>query len=593
METEMGVAMKPVFVVSDNIISSLGFSTAETIASIHASYTGIIRQSDTEMYPEPLPMARIDSVRLHQLLAEYGLEAYNRTEATAILSILLTNETANIDLSGEENLFLLSTTKGNIAHLSGTIPPEADTYLGYTAGRIAAYFKMKNRPVVVSNACVSGVSALTLAYRLLATGPYENIVVAGIDFVTAFTLSGFQSFKSISSEPCKPYDKARDGLSIGEGVGCILLTNNKAKIAGKKEIRILGGATTNDANHISGPSRTGDGLSLAIENALSYSGVSHRDIDFVNLHGTATVYNDEMESKALQLSALSEVPANSLKGYFGHTLGASGVIETIVCIESLRNQMLYATLGFEVLGTPEPMNVIARHRKANLQTFLKTASGFGGFNSAIVVSCRQFAQSCHSSLDVESSISKSNPRMTVIVRKNQIRRDEEIVYETALDLPFPDFIKSAYKNLGIDYPKFYKMDDLCKLAFVASEYLLKDIPGFGKQSKTKTALVFCTSVSSLDTDIRHQRTILDKNNYFPSPAVFVYTLPNILLGEIAIRNKIQGETMCFVNEKPGEKRLNEYIQLLLETTDTESVIFGEINFLAGEYGAELGILSSF
>lgn len=586
--------MKDVFVVSDNIISSLGFSTAETIDAILASRTGIAWMNNSKIYPESVLAAGIDYSRLHRLFKKYGLENQNLTEATATLSILLTNETANIDLSGEENLLLLSTTKGNIAHLTGAIPPEADTFLGHTASRIAAYFQMKNRPVVVSNACVSGVSALTLAHRLLTTGRYENIVVVGIDFVTAFTVSGFQSFKSISPKPCKPYDKARDGLSIGEGAGCLLLTNNKSRIAGKKEIRILGGATTNDANHISGPSRTGDGLSFAIENALKYAGIRAVDIDFINLHGTATVYNDEMESKALKLSGLSETPVNSLKGYLGHTLGASGVIETIICVESLRNQMLYATFGFDDLGTPEPMNVIAKHRKANLQTFVKTASGFGGFNSALVVSCRQsapdveFPDNCRKST-INSYSLKSSPSEIIVIRQNQIRRNNKMIFETPSDLLFPDFIKSAYKNLGINYPKFYKMDDLCKLAFIASEYLLENNPKFEKQNKAKTALVFCTFVSSLDTDIKHQRTILDKDNYFPSPAVFVYTLPNIMLGEIAIKNRIQGETSCFINEKPGEERLKDYIRLLWETTDTESVIFGEVNFLAGKYEAVLGI----
>ncbi|MDR2622486.1 MAG: beta-ACP synthase [Dysgonamonadaceae bacterium] len=570
---------KDVFVVSDNIISALGFTTAENIRSITEHKTGIVTVNKPGIYPEPFPAAEVNSERLQQLITGYRLTDYNLTEAAGILSILLTLEKIELDLSGEENLLILSTTKGNIAGLSGQFPPEANTFPGYTANRIAAYFKMKNKPVVVSNACVSGVTAITTATRLLETNRYKNCIVLGLDFVTAFTVSGFQSFKSISPKPCKPYDKDRDGLSIGEATGSILLTNNPLLIAGKKEIRILGGATSNDANHISGPSRTGDGLSFAIENALKYSGVAHEAVDFINLHGTATGYNDEMESKALKLSGFSELPVNSLKGYWGHTLGASGVIETIVSIESLRRQTLFATLGFETLGTPEPLNVIPEHQKAELHTFIKTASGFGGFNSAVVITDKP------RSLEKIKNVSPVFSNVVCTVQNNQIKKNGRVVFETSANATFQEFIKSAYKNLDLNYPKFYKMDDLCKSAFITFEYLVKDIPDFESLDKKKTALVFGNTTSSLDTDLKHQQSINDPSNYFPSPAVFVYTLPNIMLGEIAIRHKIQGETICFIGERTKPEDLKEYIQLLLETTDTEFIVFGKVDYLNGEYSA--------
>lgn len=577
--------VKDVFVVSDNIISSLGFTTEENIQSILKSKTGIVPLDDPAIYPEPFQAARINPPKLSQLIAKYNLTDYHLTEATAIVSILLTLEKTNIDLSGKENLLILSTTKGNIARLSGAVPPEKETYLGYTAERIAGYFQMKNPPVVVSNACVSGVTAIETAARLLEAGKYRNCIVIGIDFVTAFTVSGFQSFKSISPHPCKPYDKNRDGLSMGEGAGSILLTNDRTKVVDKQPVRIVGGATSNDANHISGPSRTGDGLSYAIENALKYSGVSRSDVDFINLHGTATIYNDEMESKALHLSGLSTVPANSLKGYFGHTLGASGVIETIVCIESLWKQKLFATLGFEELGTSEFMNIISRHSEKELHTFIKTASGFGGFNSAIVVTNQLTPTKKRHKTDLAFS------EFNYTVENNQIKKNGEIIFETAPEIPFSEFSKAAFKNLNMNYMKFYKMDDLCKLAFLNFEYLLRDMPDFEKYNQEKIAIILSNSVSSLDTDRKHQQSINDKENYFPSPAVFVYTLPNIMLGEICIKNKIQGETVCFIGEKANPQWITNYIQLLFDSTDTELVFFGEINYLAGEYQAGMSFSS--
>jgi 3-oxoacyl-(acyl-carrier-protein) synthase len=579
-EMEHNIA-KGVFVVSDNIISALGFTTAENICSIMESKTGITLVNNPEIYPEPFLAAKINLEKLQQLITIYQLSDYNLAEATGILSIILTLEKTELDLSGEENLLILSTTKGNIAGLTGAFPPEENTFLGYTANRIAAHFRMKNPPIVISNACVSGVTAIATVARLLETGRYENCVALGLDFVTAFTVSGFQSFKSISSKPCRPYDKDRDGLSIGEAVGSILLTNNSLRIADKKKIRILGGATSNDANHISGPSRTGDGLSLAIENALRYSGVAHKDIDFINLHGTATVYNDEMESKALKLSDFSAIPVNSLKGYFGHTLGASGVIETIMSIESLRNQILFGTLGFGTLGTSEDLNVNGKHQKAELHTFVKAASGFGGFNSAIVVTNQSKPQK------KVNNVSPVFSNIVYTVQNNQIKKNGQVVFEVLADMSFQKFIKLAYKNMEINYPKFYKMDDLSKLAFITFEYLVKDIHDFENLDKKKLALVFGNTVSSLDTDIKHQQSINDSGNYFPSPAIFVYTLPNIMLGEIAIRHKIQGETVCFVGEKTEPEHLKDYVQLLSEITDIEFAVFGKVNYLAGEYKAYL------
>ena len=605
---------KPVYVVSDNIISSLGFTTEENIQSILQLKTGITiprpvchTALDAETPEKPcsnyqgnaslgfalpattrhFPAARLDYKQLNLQIQKYKLTDYNLTEATAILSIIFALQSTQIDIQGDNSLLILSTTKGNIAGLSGTIPPEKDTYLGYTVRRIANYFKMKRKPTVISNACVSGVTALQTACRLLETGTMENIVVSGIDFVTPFTVSGFESLKAISEEPCKPFDAKRNGLSIGEGAATIVLTNKRNNFSGEKEIVLLGGATSNDANHISGPSRTGEGLYLAIENALNYANVDRSEIDFINLHGTATVFNDDMESKALRLSRLSGVPVNGLKGYYGHTLGASGVIETVVCIESLRNQTIYATLGLESPGTSEPMNIVNTHRKTELHTVMKTASGFGGVNSVIILSDQSKRLSLSGQSRKQSRATPVFSQNTYTIRNNQIKRNETLLFETTPELPFQKFIRHAYSNLKIDFVKFYKMDNYCKLGFLAVEYLLKDFPDFDTFDKNKRALVFCTSTSSLDTDLKHRQSISETDGYFPSPAVFVYTLPNILSGEIAIKNKIQGETICFVNENPDFERLKTYLQLLFDTTDTELAIFWKIDFLPGEYEVSL------
>jgi 3-oxoacyl-[acyl-carrier-protein] synthase-1 len=148
---------------------------------------------------------------------------------------------------------------------------------------------------------------------------------------------------------------------------------------------LSGGSVSNDANHISGPSRTGEELWLAIRRSLEQSGMDAADIDFISAHGTATRYNDEMEAKAFHLASMEHIPLNSLKGYYGHTLGAAGILESIITIHSMKENIIFPTLGYSTPGTEMPVNVVSEIRKSNLRRTLKTASGFGGCNAALIM----------------------------------------------------------------------------------------------------------------------------------------------------------------------------------------------------------------
>jgi 3-oxoacyl-[acyl-carrier-protein] synthase I len=216
---------------------------------------------------------------------------------------------------------------------------------------------------------------------MIEAGLYDHVIVAGGDLLSEFVISGFLSFQALSQEPCKPFDSERNGLSLGEGCGTIVLSNLQKR---SPAVTVSGSAITNDANHISGPSRTGEELAMAIGKALKEAGVEAGDISFISAHGTATLYNDEMESKALGIAGLSDTPVNSFKGYWGHTLGAAGVIESIATIQTLEKNRLFRSAGFEDPGVPVPLNVIRKNTDTAVQNCLKIASGFGGCNAAIV-----------------------------------------------------------------------------------------------------------------------------------------------------------------------------------------------------------------
>ena len=279
---------------------------------------------------------------------------------------------------------IVSTTKGNIDALDPNSPfNENRAYLNELAAQLKNFFQFETEPIVLSNACVSGVLAISVAKRLIKQDKFDHVFVVAGDLVTQFIISGFNAFQALSDLPCRPYCQTRSGINIGEVAASVLVTNDHS-LGVEESVIVMGDASCNDANHISGPSRTGEGLHRSIESAMKEAAISANQVDYISAHGTATPYNDEMESIAFNRSGLREVPLNSLKGYFGHTLGASGLLETIVGMHSLKNNTLYASLGFQEMGVSRPLNIIKDTTEKPLNIFLKTASGFGGSNTAVL-----------------------------------------------------------------------------------------------------------------------------------------------------------------------------------------------------------------
>ena len=197
-------------------------------------------------------------------------------------------------------------------------------------------------------------------------------------------LFGFQSLYAISDEPSQPFDKNRKGISLGEGAAGVVMTLDK-NIYKDSYFEFLEGTSSGDANHISGPSRTGEGLYRTIKNSLTLADVEPSEIDYISAHGTGTNYNDEMESIAFSRLNLSETPLNSLKGFFGHTLGAAGLIEIAICLQSLKNNLLIKSFGYNEPGTTKELNILKENKTQELNTILKTASGFGGCNASAII----------------------------------------------------------------------------------------------------------------------------------------------------------------------------------------------------------------
>ena len=511
-----------------------------------------------------------DEFAMHVGRAEVKMtDGYTRFESFIIEQIQNVVAESGIDLSSDDVQLVVSTTKGNIDYLALDCDNIIDkTFIDTSVQSVADYFKCKNTPIIISNACISGVSAFVVARWMLVTEKCKHVVVAGCDALCEFITSGFASFKSISERPCRPYDENRDGLTLGEAAAAIVLTTDES-MADAAHIRLAGGAVSNDANHISGPSRTGDGLYFAISNAMNEAGVTREDIGFLNTHGTATRYNDEMESKAVAWAELTDKPLNSLKGYIGHTLGASGVVETIVCAEQIKQSYIFGTKGFTKSDTPHELTLSSDIQRFEKQCCVKTASGFGGCNAAIV-------------LDNETTRQQDNKTTCVV---------GEVVAEYGLpqsELPFAEFIRNEFKSFGESNMKFYKMSDMSKALYVAVSHLL-NIESFDETEPSRRAMVLANKSASLDADIIHQEII---NKHLPegaSPAAFVYTLANVAAGEICIRHKIQGDNTFFIeNEDSGLSY--QYAKSLIERDRADAVICGWCEYLKGKWNVNIKML---
>lgn len=269
----------------------------------------------------------------------------------------------------------VSTTKANMRLLPG------DTFES-TRAIIKKQLHQEVDPVIISNACISGVVAVNVAADYLKAGKFDRAIIIGIDVLSDFIIYGFQSLFALGNEVCKPFDAERKGISLGEACGIILMTNEREEGVFAEYIA---GASSNDANHISGPSRTGEGLVRAVTKTLERAGMDKSEIDFVSAHGTATIYNDEMEAIAFNRLGLEQTPLNSLKGYFGHTLGAAGIIELLSCMISMEKNTLIKSLGYQQCGTTQTLAIVEENREKELTTILKTASGFGGGNASLIL----------------------------------------------------------------------------------------------------------------------------------------------------------------------------------------------------------------
>lgn len=360
--------MKRIVCIGNNIVSPLGMTASENFSKVLAGESGVRIHENPFGFQGNVPASLFDREKIVLIASEEHILGLTFFEIIMVLSATRAIAQAGIDPSSERTAFIFSSIKGNV----DCLPKEKDVPLAVSAARVLRHFGNPGKPFVVSNACISGLAAIIQARRRLESGEFDNAVVIGAEVQSKFIISGFTSLKALSSEPCRPFDRYRCGLNPGEAAATMVFTASDAP-----GWEIAEGAIRNDANHISGPSRTAEGCYNALRAVLG----SGRP-DFVGVHGTATPYNDEMESIALSRAGLQDVPVMALKSYYGHTMGAAGVLETILAMKAADAGILPGIKGFSECGVSNPLNLSAENRPVGGKCFVKLLSGFGGCNAA-------------------------------------------------------------------------------------------------------------------------------------------------------------------------------------------------------------------
>lgn len=558
------------YIIADNIISPLGETSEENYLSVKAGRSGIrAYEPGTCNIPEGFYAS---------LLFEDFETLALKSAQKAIANAQKTMGNAQLELKGKRTAFILSSTKGNI---------EENISLADSAQRIASQLGIDAKPIVVCNACISGLSALILGNRLIDSGLYDAAIVCGCDTPRQFILSGFQSLKALSPEPCRPFDMERMGLNLGEAAATLILSKNPIQ---RNSWRIGDGFIRNDAFHISTPSKTADGLYLSLQRTLeSFTkeiSSTCKQIDmkahlaFINAHGTATLFNDQMESVAIGRAGLSDLPANAYKSFWGHTMGAAGILETIISMKAIDDDTILGTRGFSELGVSGKMNICAENRPTDKKGFIKMLSGFGGCNATIWAAKKTERENIALS-QIEQQNREFTTTHTIRITPEEVILDQRKLWEGKKELGEQEgkehhsLLTTLYKQMIGNYPKFYKMDGLSRLGFVASEILLNAEKG---ETDKERAIIFFNHSSSIASDRNYKESINDKDNYFPSPSIFVYTLPNIVTGEIAIRNHFQGETSFFILPDKDERLMEEILQASCRDAQNKSFLTGWIDY---------------
>lgn len=343
------------------------------------------------------PMAVID-------LSDYKRSVNLEDKLQVIAEEALSSAIKDANIQGIQNIGLsIGTVLGNVLCkekrlIESKIQDKNDTEkngnresLSFVVSHLAKKYNLNGPNITISTACASGTDAIGVAVRRIQAGKAKIIIAGGVDVLSDFALLGFHALQALTEDKVRPFDKKRSGLALGEGAAFIVLESGKHALKREARIyaRVMGYASRADANHLTGPHREGRGLSDAINQAIFEANVKPQEVNYINAHGTGTVYNDLMETKAIKNAfgkIAYSIPVSSIKSMLGHSFGAAGVIEAICCLLSIKNKTIPPTINFEEGDSECDLDYVPNiSRQHDVNIAMSLSAGFGGQNSVLLL----------------------------------------------------------------------------------------------------------------------------------------------------------------------------------------------------------------
>lgn len=395
--------MQPLVISQIALANSLGLGTAATFTALQSRRSGLVPCDfeDVDLQAYIAKVAALDDIRVRDDLSAYDC----RNNRLAQLCLEQDGFVAAVEAAKKRygaariGVFMGTSTSGILQtelayrHLdpqTGALPPDfhyAETQNTYSLGGfVMNYLGLAGPSFVVSSACSSSAKVFANAQRMMDAGVCDAAVVGGVDSLCLSTLYGFNSLGLVSSQPCRPYDAERDGISVGEGAGFVLLERESAA---KGDMLLLGVGESSDAYHMSTPHPEGLGARLAMQRALDSAGLSAEDIDYINLHGTATKSNDASEGKAVADVFGRKVPCSSTKGWTGHLLGAAGITEAIIAMQAVEHGFIPGSMNTRQLDPAIAIDYRIENGTGRIERALSNSFGFGGSNCSLVLGRRK------------------------------------------------------------------------------------------------------------------------------------------------------------------------------------------------------------
>ena len=548
------------------IICAIGNDASAVLESLKAGRTGIGPMHYLQSVHKELPVGevKLSNADMLRMLGQDETTIISRTVLMGAIAIRQALEQAGIATEGKRVVVINGTTVGGMdvtEHFFRQMSEEDDLLpllkkhdCGSSTRQMADLAGLADAEVcTVSTACSSAVNAIILGSEMLKAGEADIVIAGGTEALSLFHLNGFNSLMILDKEQCRPFDKSRAGLNLGEGAAFVVLTRSLVK---SEELRvkayIRGYGNRCDAFHQTASSEDGEGAYLAMCDALQMAGLKPEDIHYINAHGTGTPNNDASESAAIRRVFGEEIPpVSSTKGFTGHTTSASGAIETVICILALRHQFLPANLGWKEqdeacikpYGNSKLIN--SKLKTGICTSVLCNSFGFGGNDSALVIS----------SVPTGSSPEENRFKSEQLAEATILSADGELDGQAL----------RQYISAG----EARRMSLLMKASTLSSMQALREAG-----IECPDAIITATAYGMLETSEKFLTDMLEQGEETLSPTLFMQSTHNTLSSAIAIRLKCHGYNMTYSQGSDSLRWALRDAKRLIATGKARTVLVG-------------------